>query len=169
MHALWEAAWIHEAFWTLQNLFSRARIERRAAGSQEGKLVSKETMYTIGDFLIQIKNGYMGRKKEITIPYSKAVFSIGEILVKEGYVKKVSTKSEKQEILVELLYKDKNPAINEIKLVSKPSIHHYLGSKQIKKRIPRHGIGILSTNRGIMTSRDAQKNNVGGELICQIF
>ena len=153
-------------------------------------------MYTIGDFLIQIKNGYMGRKKEITTPYSKAVLSIGEILAKEGYIKKVSTRggsasggksesarnasasvaggkfkvgSERKVLVVELLYKDRSPAINGIKLVSKPSVHHYFGSKQIKKRMPKHGIGIFSTNRGIMTSRDAQKNNVGGELICQIF
>lgn len=132
-------------------------------------------MYTIGDFLIQIKNAYMANKKTVEYPYAKAVFSIAKILEKEGCVGKVKIKDQKSKsgsqrkiIDLELKYENKVPAISEIKLISKPSVHHYIGKTKISKSLLRNSIGIISTSKGIMTGRQAQKEGVGGELICQI-
>ncbi len=145
-------------------------------------------MYTIGDFLIRIKNAYMANKKTMEFPYSKVVFSIAKILEKEGYIKKVSAKggnqksqpkagsplakkvgSERKTIEIELKYENKIPAVSDIKLVSRPSIHYYIGKSQVRNAVPRHATGIISTNQGVMTSKQAQKEGVGGELICQIY
>ena len=128
-------------------------------------------MYTIGDFLIQIKNAYQARKKQVEYQFSNAVLSIGKVLEKEGYVEKVKEEQVdgRKKIIITLKYQDKIPAISDIKLVSKPSVHHYFGSAKIRKAVPSHGIGILSTNKGIMSNKQAQKENVGGELICRIY
>ncbi|OGH16481.1 MAG: 30S ribosomal protein S8 [Candidatus Levybacteria bacterium RIFCSPHIGHO2_02_FULL_40_18] len=127
-------------------------------------------MYTIGDFLIKLKNASRAYKKTVEYPYSNAVFSIAKILEKEGFVNKVSAKDEDSRRLlkIDLKYKKNVPAISEIKLISKPSVHHYVGKNKMA-RVERNAVGIVTTNKGVMTIRDAQKQGVGGELICQIF
>jgi small subunit ribosomal protein S8 len=131
-------------------------------------------MYTIGDFLIKVKNAYMAGHRQVEYPYSKAVLSIGKILEKEGYVKEVKNQKSKEnngrdEILIQLLYKNRMPAIAEIKLVSGPAIHRYVNKSGLSKTAARHGIGILSTSKGMMTNKQAEKEGVGGEIICQIY
>ena len=141
-------------------------------------------MYRIGDFLIQIKNAYRAHRKEMEYPHSNVVAGIAQILEKEGYVSKLKVKSEKlpvrksqgkkvgserKIITIELKYEGRVPALTDVKLVSKPSVHHYLDKSGLKKGANRHGISILSTSQGIMTGREAHKKGVGGELICQIY
>ncbi|KKQ96018.1 MAG: 30S ribosomal protein S8 [Candidatus Levybacteria bacterium RIFCSPHIGHO2_02_FULL_39_36] len=127
-------------------------------------------MYTIGDFLIQIKNAYGARKKQIEYRYSNAVASIGKILEKEGFISKLKEKTtdKKKSLIIDLKYNGKVPAVSQIKIISKPSVHYFLGKSRIKRRFPSHALGIISTSRGIMTSKQAEKEGVGGELICQI-
>lgn len=127
-------------------------------------------MYTIGDFLIQLKNGYMAHKKEVVLPYAKIIVSLGEILVREGYVKKASVieVEGRKMVSIDLLYKNKRPAMRDIKLVSKPSLHKYVTKINIKKFAGNFGISILSTSKGVMTGREALKIGVGGELLCEI-
>lgn len=132
-------------------------------------------MYTIGDFLIRIQNAYMAGKKNISYPYSNVVVAIGKILEKEGYVKSSKIKSqkvrniEKKTLELELKYENKLPAVSSIRLVSKPSVHHYVGKQKLGRAATRHGIEIISTSHGVMTTKQAQKEGVGGELICQIY
>ncbi len=131
-------------------------------------------MYTIGDFLIQLKNAYRARKKQIEYLHSNMILSVAKILEQEGYIKKLKTQNAKVKtgrgtIIITLLYKDKAPAISEIKLISRPSIHHYVSKSEIKRKVPSHATGIISTSFGIMTAKDAQKKGIGGELICQIY
>lgn len=133
-------------------------------------------MYRIGDFLIQIKNAYRAGKKQIDYPYSNVAESIGKILEKEGYVGKLKVKSEKSKVgserkilEIELKYDDRMPALSDIKLVSKPSVHHYVAKNRLGRAVSAHGIAIVSTSQGLMTNRDALKKGVGGELICRIF
>jgi small subunit ribosomal protein S8 len=128
-------------------------------------------MYTIGDFLIQVKNAYRANKKELTYKRSNAVISLAKILEKEGFVSKV-TESEvegRKMINITLKYESRVPALQDIKLISKPSVHHYSRKINLKKALGRYGVGIISTNQGLMTSKEANKKGVGGELICQIF
>ncbi len=128
-------------------------------------------MYTIGDFLIRLKNAYLARKKEIIFPYSKVVKSIGKILEEEGYIKKISEKTEekKKQLIIELLYKSKKPVFNDVILISKPSVHVYVDKKNIPNTRGGFGITIISTNKGILTDKKARKENVGGKVLCQIF
>ena len=131
-------------------------------------------MYTIGDFLIKVQNAYMARLKQVQYPRSNVVVAIGKILEKEGYVKSMKTEKSKlregrEDVVLELLYKDKLPAISEIKLISKPSIHRYVNKSKAYRSAARHGIGILSTSLGMMTNKQARKEGVGGELICRIY
>ena len=141
-------------------------------------------MYTIGDFLIQLKNSSKASKKAIEYPYSNAVFSIAKILQKEGFIIKVSVSQEKnlpsprlggatawqgkKLLKIELKYNKNLPSISDIRLISKPSIHYYVGKNRMARNVQKNSIGIVSTNKGIMTTRDAKKQGIGGELICQI-
>ncbi|PIT88880.1 MAG: 30S ribosomal protein S8 [Candidatus Levybacteria bacterium CG10_big_fil_rev_8_21_14_0_10_36_7] len=127
--------------------------------------------YPIGDFLIRIKNAYLARQKSVNAPFSKGIMTIAKILQEENYVKTVKETEEegKKFVSMELLYNEGNPAVNDIKIISKPSVHYYMNKNKIKSSIKSYGIGIVSTSKGVMTSRNAQKNGVGGELICQIF
>ncbi len=127
-------------------------------------------MYTVGDFLIQLKNAYMAHKKELTFPYAKIVVALGKILTDEGYVRKSEIKEldGRKIVTVELLYKNKRPALREIKLVSKPSVHKYVTKTNIKKIAGNFGISVVSTSKGVMTGKEALKAGVGGELLCEI-
>ena len=127
-------------------------------------------MYTVGDFLIQIMNAYMAHKKEVSFPYAKIVVAIGKILTDEGYVRKaeITEVDGRKTVTVELLYKNKRPALREVRLVSKPSLHKYVTKTNIKKIAGNFGISVLSTSKGVMTGKEALKAGVGGELLCEI-
>jgi len=131
-------------------------------------------MYTIGDFLITVKNAYRAGKKQVVYPHSKVVDGISKILVSEGLVEKANiatdkTKSGRKFIEIELKYEGRMPALNNIKLLSKPSVHRYIDRSKLSSKLERQGVTILSTSSGIMTGKDAKKKGVGGELICHIF
>ena len=126
--------------------------------------------YPIASFLTQIKNAYMARKKTMVFRHSKMVESIGDILVKEGYVKSIKVVKDgiKSNVEVTLLYHSHEPSMHEVKIISKPSIHRYAKKEEVKKGVNRFKTNILSTNQGIMTAKEASKKNIGGELICTI-
>lgn len=128
-------------------------------------------MYTIGDFLIQLKNAYMAGKPTISFPYSKAVLAIAKVLKEEGYIQNVKSKTEdeKKSIEIELLYKGRKPVVHDIRLVSKPSVRRYVAKNRIPRTEGGFGIAILSTSSGIMTGKKARKEKIGGEIICQIY
>lgn len=131
-------------------------------------------MYRIGDFLIQIKNAYQAGKNEISYPYSKVAESIGKILEKESYISKISTVAvegmkDRKMLKIELKYEGRIPAVSDIKLVSKPSVHHYIAKNRLLRSVSSQGTAIISTSSGMMTNKQAIKKGVGGELVCQIF
>lgn len=127
-------------------------------------------MYTVGDFLIRIKNAYASSKKEVDLPFSKENYAIGKILVEEGYLKKIKEKGgNKKSLEAELSYKNKKPSLSKIKLVSKPSVRIYSIKKKIPKTLKGRGITLISTNLGVLTDKKAREKNVGGEIICQIY
>lgn len=124
----------------------------------------------IADFLIRIKNGYLAGKKQVVVPYSKIKEKIAQILVKEGYLKKLKIKNEKFKILeLELKYKGKKPVLEEVKRISKPGLRIYAKAKKIPAVRFRFGITIVSTPSGLMSDREARKKNLGGEVICQVW
>lgn len=127
--------------------------------------------YPVASFLIQIKNAYMANKNEMVFPYSKMVLSIGKILKEEGYIKDAKeTKDEKRNVVkVELLYHGNDKAMRDVKIISKPSIHKYIGKNEVRKVVSRFDIAILSTNQGIMSHKKALKLGLGGELLAKVM
>ena len=125
-------------------------------------------MDSIANMIVAIKNGYLAKKEEVVMPFSKFRFEVAKVLEISGFVAKVS-KSENA-VKVELLYtEDKRPRITEIKKVSKQGLRIYTKSKNIKPVKGGRGITIISTSQGVMTQKEAQKKNLGGEVICRVW
>lgn len=119
-----------------------------------------------------IRNAQAVKKETAVIPYSKFKMSIMEILVKEGAVKEAAKRGRKNRRIISASLKyDENgsPAITHIKRISKPSKRVYLPANQIYLIKRRGGFRILTTPKGVLTDKDARKQKVGGEVICEIW
>jgi|UniRef100_A0A832AXQ4 small subunit ribosomal protein S8 len=130
-------------------------------------------MNRISDSLSAIKNALSTKKTEVVIYGNSVVKNVCEILKKEGYIKNYEIIDPlKTQIKVELQYLDekrKNPVLSTIKIISKPSRRIYVKSQDIKPVMSGLGMGIISTNQGVMTTYQAKKRKLGGELICELF
>ncbi len=130
-------------------------------------------MNRISNSLSTIKNALATKKTDVVIYGNKLIKSICEILKQEGYIKNYEIIDPiKNQIRVELKYLDekrKKPALNQIKIASKPSRRIYIKSEDIKPVVSGLGVGIISTNQGVMTTYQAKKKKLGGELICELF
>lgn len=129
-----------------------------------GKFMSSDP---IADALIRIKNGYRVGKESVVVPYSKVIVKIMKLLQKEGYISDVEDKDNKVTIL--LKYTNRQPAITDIKRVSKPSLRVYKGVKDLPKVLNGLGMAIISTPQGIMTERQARKKKLGGEVMALVW
>lgn len=122
----------------------------------------------IADLLIRIKNASLIKKEEVRIPYSKMKEAILNIFLREGFVKNIDIVDEKgkKTMLVELKH-GKN--ITHIKQISKPGQRIYARGNNIPKPLRGMGLVVISTSKGVISSRDAAKEGIGGELICEIW
>ncbi len=123
----------------------------------------------IADMLIRIQNAYASRKDEAEVPYSKINENIIKTMIKERFLKDFEiSKTNKHLIKVNLLYINKKPMFNKIKRISKPGLRVYVNRTNLLDYI--HGIVtvIISTSKGIMTVKEARKQGLGGEVICEI-
>lgn len=125
-------------------------------------------MDPISNMLVSIKNALAANKEFLEIPASKLKLEIAKILKKEGYVEDYKL-VELNKLRLELKYKGKEPAITEIKRVSKPGARIYVKSKEIPVVLRGLGAVILSTPSGLMTGKEAKKKGLGGEVICKIW
>jgi len=126
----------------------------------------------IADMLTRIRNANKARFETVDIPASKLKVNLAKILKDEGYIKNYQlTKDNKQGILqVFLKYGQKGePVITEIKRVSKPSRRVYVGKETIPQVRTGLGLAVLSTSKGILTDKEARKQQIGGEVICTFW
>ncbi len=127
----------------------------------------------IADMLTRIRNGNVAKHDTVDIPSSKEKLAIVEILVKEGYIKKydVVTDGGFKTIRVTLKYgKDKNDkVITGLKRISKPGLRVYAGKDNLPKVLGGLGTAIISTNKGILTDKEARKQGVGGEVLAFVW
>lgn len=124
----------------------------------------------VGDLLIRIKNGYMARRGEVLVLRSKLNLAICKLLVKEGFIKEC--KEGEREIEIILKYEGlsrKNPALTDVKRVSKPGRRVYMGNKSLPYVQGGLGIAIISTPKGVMTDKTARKEGVGGEVMAFVW
>lgn len=129
----------------------------------------------ISDMLIRIKNGQMAKMEQVNMPFSGTKFDIANILKNNGFIldierkNKKTGKSEHEFLFLTLKYQDNEGAISGIKIVSRPSRRIYVGAKDIKLVRSGLGLAVISTSKGIMSSKDARKANLGGELMFEIY
>ena len=126
----------------------------------------------IGDMLIQIKNAALAKKAVIELPYSKLKKALGDILVREGYVKSVEKVGEdpKAMLKIKIQYNEAGvSAISDLKRISKPGLRWYVNKTKIPTVVGGMGIAILSTPAGLMTGKEARAKGTGGELLCKIW
>lgn len=121
---------------------------------------------SIIDLIIRIKNGYMAKKESIVSPHSKYKETILKKLLSLKSIKSYKVSGEtKKNILIDLSYEEDKPAINEVKIYSKPGMRLYVSYKNLKPILSGFGYSILSTSKGIMTNQEAKKAKLGGELL----
>ncbi len=125
----------------------------------------------IGDFLIRLKNACMAEKEEFVSPYSKIKEEIARILQEEGYVwsYEVVKTGKFPELKVKTKFVDRTPALTDVKRISRPGRRHYVGANDVPRVLGGMGIAILSTSKGILSGQKAKKENVGGELLAQVW
>lgn len=122
--------------------------------------------YSVGDFLIQLKNCALANRKQVVVNNTKLIKSVAETLKKMGYLTEV--KEQNGILTVTLAYQNKAAILTDVILVSKPSRRVYMGSDELEQlRSPY--LMVLTTTSGIMSSKDAKKKKLGGEVIAKIL
>ena len=126
----------------------------------------------IADMLTRIRNALMVKKETVEVPSSNMKKAIANILLEEGYVKGVRFKEDGYNgvLVLTLKYTDKNQSvISGLERASKPGLRMYSGAANMPKVLGGYGIAIVSTNKGIMTDKQAKAQNVGGEVLCYVY
>ncbi len=125
----------------------------------------------IADMLTRIRNANNAKHETVDIPASNMKKAIADILVKEGYIKGYNIVEDgKQGIIrVALKYNGKDKVIKGLRRVSKPGLRIYASCEDMPRVMNGLGIAIVSTSKGIMTDKEARKNNIGGEVIAFVW
>ena len=126
----------------------------------------------IADMLTRIRNALMVKKETVEIPASNMKKAIANILLEEGFVSGVEFVENEHEgnIVVTLKYAQGGKSvIGGLRRVSKPGLRTYSGAQTMPKVLGGYGIAIVSTNKGIMTDKQAKAQNVGGEVLCYVW
>ena len=127
---------------------------------------------TIADMLTRIRNANQMRYEEVEIPASNIKKEIARILKEEGFIKdyKIENNDAQGTIVLTLKYTDKKErVITGLKRISKPGLRVYANKDEIPKVLNGLGIAIISTSKGIMTDKEARKENIGGEVLAYIW
>ena len=127
----------------------------------------------IADMLTRIRNANTAKHDTVEIPASKMKVAIAEILLKEGFIKAFDIKEEGayNNIVITLKYgKDKSEKIiTGLKRISKPGLRVYANSEELPKVLGGLGVAIISTNKGVITDKEARKEHVGGEVLAFVW
>lgn len=127
----------------------------------------------IADYLTRIRNAQAAGHKVVEIPSSNLKKEITKILMDKGYILnyKFVDDSVQGVIKIALKYhpKTKKPAISKIQRVSKPGLRKYANSSDLPRVLNGLGISVISTSKGVMTEKEAKKENVGGEVLCYVY
>ena len=126
---------------------------------------------SIADMLTRIRNAQMARKPSVEMPLSRVKKAIADILVREGYVQSVVVADGMPARMTLVLQYDAvgRGAIQSIDRKSKPGHRYYARSEELKSVLNGFGMAIVSTSKGIMTDKEAKKQNVGGEVLCEVW
>jgi small subunit ribosomal protein S8 len=125
----------------------------------------------VADFLARIRNAIRARHQKLDVPASKLKAEIARILKEEGYISNYKVQDEEGKLVlrVYLKYGGAEAAIRDLARVSRPGCRVYVGRDDIKRVQGGLGISILTTPKGVMTGRQARREGVGGELLCEVW
>jgi small subunit ribosomal protein S8 len=126
----------------------------------------------LGDLLTRIRNAQQRRRPKVSSPASKLRARVLDVLVDEGYIRgysRVDHKNGHSELEIELKYANGQPAIRDIKRISKPGRRVYKAVRELANVANGLGVAILSTPKGVMSDQRAREENVGGEILCNVF
>ena len=126
----------------------------------------------IADMLTRIRNASSARHEKCLVPRSSLKVRIAEVLKEEGFIRDFLVHEDGPQGAITILLKysaDREPAISDIKRVSKPGLRRYVPTDSIPRVLNGMGIAILSTSKGVLVDREARKQKVGGELICTVW
>tara|TARA_B100001063_G_scaffold6890_2_gene5156 strand:+ start:5209 stop:5607 length:399 start_codon:yes stop_codon:yes gene_type:complete len=127
----------------------------------------------IADFLTRLRNANIAGHKTVLIPLSKIKKEITKILFDQGFILnyKIDNDDVQGSIKIALKYNkiSKEPVIKKLERVSKPGLRKYSNSSSIPRVLNGLGINIVSTSKGLMTGKKASKENLGGEIICNVY
>ncbi len=126
----------------------------------------------IADFLTRIRNAQMAKFNKVDIPASNLLKEMARIMMDEGYILNYTIMEDEKQgmIRIYLKYGDKKKAaITGLKRISRPGLRRYVDVKELPRVLNGLGIAIMSTSRGVLTGREAKKENVGGEVLCYIW
>ena len=134
----------------------------------------------IADMLTRIRNAALVKKAEVVLPMSKLKYEIARILKEEGWIMEVEIKKGKSQaqaaserfdrLRIVLKYKKSGrPAFSSLKKVSKPGLRIYAGKDQLPRVLNNLGMAVISTPQGIMTNKQARRQGLGGEVLCEIY
>ncbi len=124
----------------------------------------------IADLLTRLRNATRAGKTELLVPYSRIKADMAAILKKEGYITDFEVQSEGHpQLRIVNKFSGKTPAITGLKRVSRPGLRRYVGATEIPRVLGGMGISIISTPSGVLSGRDARRQNVGGELLAFVW
>jgi len=126
----------------------------------------------VADFLTRIRNALRAKHQKVDVPASKLKLELARILKEEGYIANYKATEEQGHKLVRVYLKygpDEAATISNVTRVSRPGCRVYVGRNEIPRVLGGMGISILTTPKGVMTGRQARKEGVGGELLCEIW
>jgi small subunit ribosomal protein S8 len=125
----------------------------------------------IADLLARVRNAAAAQKTEMFVPYSKIKSDIVRILKDEGYISDYAVDTEAAHPRIKITNKlvNRSSAITGLKRVSRPGLRRYVGATEVPRVLGGMGIAILSTPRGVLSGREAKRQNVGGELLAYVW
>ena len=126
----------------------------------------------IADYLTRVRNATRARHSKVDIPASNILKEMTGILLEEGYIRNYTTVDDPKQGIVRIYLKynkDRKSAITGLKRVSRPGYRRYTGVDRIPRVLNGLGIVMLSTPKGILTGKQAKKENVGGEILCYVW
>ena len=128
------------------------------------------TMDPISDMLTTIRNGQKARLHSVSTPASGLKGEIARVMKESGYIADAVTTTEfPKRLVITLKYTERaQPAITELKRISKPGLRRFVSVPEIPSVLDGMGLAILSTSKGVMSGADAKKARIGGELICTV-
>lgn len=127
----------------------------------------------IADFLTRIRNANAARLKTVEIPASNVKKAITAILFDQGYIANYKFEDDNKQGIIKIALKynasTKVPAITKIERASRPGLRKYSGAEEMPRVLNGLGIAIVSTSKGVITDKEARKENVGGEVLCYVY